>query len=258
MENNIRTSKRGGNTYPNIQLAQPSRSGSSPASPMGFAPSPPIRSPLSGQPINAQFHPAPTSMNPQASSVRSPSITSPNLIVPTPLTSAESHVAPMTPVVPSYLNQQPGPTPPLPSPVIVSPQNVSVPPNQSELLSVPVPVPPPAASLKRDSISDQDVVELTEEPNKKPRLEHSHLEPSPTDSTAGPSPAPLLEPPTEVPTPVSEVQEAMELDGGDEHEGSEDEMIEVGPDGLRLVKDCLEEIFHEPKEDGSVICKLCE
>jgi hypothetical protein len=200
-------------------------------------------------------------MNPQASSVRSPSTTALKLIAPTPLTSAELHMAPMTPVVSSYdtyLNQQPGLTPPLPSPVIVSPQNVTVPSNQPEPLSAPTPVPPPAASLKRDSISDQGVAELTEEPNKKPRLEHSLLEPSPIDSTAGPSLAPLLEPPTEAPTPVSEVQEAMKVDGGDEHEGSEDEMIEVGPDGLRLVKDCLEEIFHEPKEDGSVICKLCE
>ena len=263
MENNIRASKRGGNKYPNMpppQLA-PSRSGSSPASPMGFAPSPPIRSPLSGQPINAQFHSVLTNMNPQASSVRSPSTTSPKSMAPTPLTSAEPHVVPITPVVSSYdtyPNQQPGLTPPLPSPVIVSPQNVSVPSNQSEPLSAPTPVPPPAASLKRDSISDEGVAELTEEPNKKPRLEQSCLEPSPIDSAAGPSPAPLLEPPTEVPTPVSSVQEAMEVDGGGEQEGSEDEMIEIGPDGLRLVKDCLEEIFHEPKEDGSVICKLCE
>lgn len=271
MENNIRVSKRGGNEYPNMlppQPTQPSRSGSSPASPMGSAPSPPIRSPLSGQPINAQFDSAPTNvpkMHPQgpplAPSVRSLSTASPRSVILTPPTSAESNVASMTPAVPpydSYLNQQPGMTPPLLSPVVVSPQNVSGPSNQSEPLSTPTPVPPSAPSLKRNTISDQDVAGLTEEPNKKPRLEHSHLEPSPTDPTAGSSSAPLPKPPMEVSVPVSSVQEAMQVDGGDEHEGSEDEMIEVGPDGLRLVKDCLGEIFYEPKEDGSMICKLCE
>jgi len=264
MENNIRASKRRGNTY-SIMPPQPSHSGSSPASPMGSGASPSIRSPLSGPPINAHFHSAPTSVpnvHPLASSVPSPSTASPTSIIPIPSTSAESHVASMASVVPSYdtyPNQQPGLTPPPPpSPVMASPQNVSGTSNQSEPLPTPTPVPPPAVSLKRGSFSDQGVAELTEEPNKKPRLELSHLEPSPTDPIAGPSPAPLLEPPTEVPTPVSVVQEAMQVDGGDEHEGSEDEMIEVGPDGLRLVKDCLEEIFHEPKEDGSVICKLCE
>jgi len=119
-------------------------------------------------------------------------------------------------------------------------------------------VPLPVASLKRDSISDQDVAGLAEEPNKKPRLEHLYLEPTATEPTAGPSSVPLPEPPTEVPAPVSGVQEAMQVDGEEGHEGSEDDLIEIGPDGLRLVKECLSEIFHEPKEDGSVICKLCE
>ena len=198
--------------------------------------------------------------SPPAPSVRSPETASPKLVIPTPPTNAESHVASMTPAVPpydTYLNQQPEMTPPLLSPTIVSPQNVSGPSNQSEPLSTP-PVPPLAVSLKRNSGSDQGEAGLTEEPNKKPRLERPHLELSPTDPTAGSSSTPLPEPPVEVPVPVSEVQEAMQVDGGDESEGSEDEMIEVGPDGLRLVKDCLGEIFYDPKEDGTVICKLCE
>ena len=258
MENTIRASKRGGNAHPNILLSQPvSSSSSSPASALRSAPSPPIRSPLSIQPTDAQFHPAPTSAHnthpqgpPPASSVRSPSTAS--SVVPTP-TSAESSVASMTLTRPSYDTQQPGLTPPLPSPAINSPRILSGLSNQPGPSSTHTPVPPPAASLKRDSISDQDVAGLAEEPNKKPRLEDSYPEPN-----AGPSSVPLPEPLTEVPAPVSGVQEAMQVDGEEEHEGSEDELIELGPDGLRLVKDCLSEIFHEPKEDGSVICKLCE
>lgn len=260
MENNIRNSKRGGNTYPSglpSHPSYPSRSGSSPASPMGPALSPATRSPLSAQPLNAQFHPPPTSV---PSMHPGPSTASPRSVLPTPPASAESTASSMALTIPpydTYLNQQPGLTPALPSPAI-APQNASGPSNQSEPLSTPAPVPSPGISLKRDSISDQGMAGLTEEPNKKPRLQHCHLEPNPTHPIAGPSSLQLPEPFTEIPAPTSEDQEAMQVDGGDEHEGSEDDLIELGPDGLRLVKDCLAELFHEPKEDGSVICKLCE
>jgi hypothetical protein len=113
--------------------------------------------------------------------------------------------------------------------------------------------------LKRDSTSEQGVEGLTEEPNKKPRLEFSHPEPIPTDPVARSPSVPSQVLSTETPSLASEAQEAMQVDAGDEAEDSGDELIEVGPDGLRLVKDCLAEIFHEPREeDGAVICKLCE
>lgn len=59
-------------------------------------------------------------------------------------------------------------------------------------------------------------------------------------------------------TPISAEASAMNVDEADEDEDEdEEEEVELGPDGLRLVKDCLIHIFGSPVE-GRVTCKLCE
>jgi hypothetical protein len=54
----------------------------------------------------------------------------------------------------------------------------------------------------------------------------------------------------------------MEVDvisGKEEDEESDDGVIEIGPDGLRLEEDCLAALIDEIEEDGDLkVCKLCK
>lgn len=52
-----------------------------------------------------------------------------------------------------------------------------------------------------------------------------------------------------------QAQTAMQVDAPEDDQ--EIEESDIGPDGLRLVKVCLEDLFGEPV-DGRLICKLCE
>ena len=117
----------------------------------------------------------------------------------------------------------------------------------SSVVSQPANVDLPASipqiySLKRDSLTgsegQHDLME--EQLQKRPRLEEPEL----GLATNGPI------------DPVAEVTEdtvQMDVD--------EDEIIEVGPDGLRLVKDCISDLFGEEGEGKGEgegrYCKLC-
>lgn len=57
-------------------------------------------------------------------------------------------------------------------------------------------------------------------------------------------------------TSAPEDQDQMQIDTVEGAEESEEE-VELGPDGLRLVRDCLEQLFGESRV-GQVVCRLCE
>src|SRR6267378_7590250 len=131
-------------SYSNILPAQPTQpppSGSSFNSPvvgMSAAPSPSIESPLSGQPIDTQFHPPPMdspNMHPPLP-VHNQSTISPRPVLPTPPMSAEFSVASMTPRVSPHLSHSPGLTS-QPSPAIVSVAS-----NLPNVVHTPTPIPP--------------------------------------------------------------------------------------------------------------------
>ncbi|CAA7259635.1 unnamed protein product [Cyclocybe aegerita] len=169
---------------------------------------------------------------------------------------------------------------------VVSPAPVVVPsaPPVAPLVPAVVPSdPPPVVSLKRDSISMADGHGREEEAQKKPRLESpvsqpelvqpapSHAEPQtsipppsspaavppassppPPASSPVPAPAEAAQVTTDLPPPAQDDDQEME----DEEEG--EGLVEVGPDGLRLVKDCLEDLFDEDEElPGHRTCRLC-
>ena len=126
-----------------------------------------------------------------------------------------------------------------------SPGAETNPPVKSLTASQPVnnapglPAPYQTNSLKRESPTESEGHQyLMEQLQKKPRLEGSQLEP--TTNT-----------PIEPAADDTENTVQMDID--------EDEDIEVGPDGLRLVKDCISDLFGEEDEGEGEgrYCKLC-
>ncbi|KAF8165478.1 hypothetical protein B0H34DRAFT_671312 [Crassisporium funariophilum] len=96
---------------------------------------------------------------------------------------------------------------------------------------------PENKSLKRNSMTLlESSSNSTEEPQKKARLD----EPNP-ESTGG--------------AVAVASENAMQVDAVEDNESDEEE-VEVGPDGLRLVKDCIAGLFGE-EEGGIRNCKLC-
>ena len=136
------------------------------------------------------------------------------------------------------------------------------------------PSPPPSAvaegnvtstSQKRGSISIAEYDELVNEPQKRPRLQSPTSEmtmlepgpePSPSPSPPPPSTARASVPPAET-AAAEPPQDAMEVDAQDDEEEEEEEE-ELGPDGLRLVKNCLPELFDENEDGTTRTCKICQ
>ncbi len=130
--------------------------------------------------------------------------------------------------------------------------------------------PSPTSSRKRDSICLSDSAVLQGEPEKRPRLTSPKLDTP--DPTVPPQTPLVLDPFAAIPAAPSEPLSATMLDVSMENMQTldtqdfmsteflnienEEEVIEVGPDGLRLVQDCLADIF-EYNKDGLRICKLC-
>ncbi|KAG6869265.1 hypothetical protein C0993_000018 [Termitomyces sp. T159_Od127] len=99
---------------------------------------------------------------------------------------------------------------------------------------------PPIESLKRPSLSISNVEELPTP--KKPRLEEQGDVDGSVELVGD-----IVE------TPVSSAEEDPE-----DSEDDEDEEIRIGPDGLRLVEDCLPALIEDDEENVEMkICKLC-
>jgi hypothetical protein len=117
------------------------------------------------------------------------------------------------------------------SPVASQPVNVA--------LGLSASVPHRVNSLKRDSpIESESHHDVTEQLQKRPRLESSQLELKTNSSIE----------------PIADGTEdtfQMDID--------KDEVVEVGPDGLRLVNDCISDLFGEEGEGEGKgrYCKLC-
>ncbi|KAJ3508652.1 hypothetical protein NLJ89_g5630 [Agrocybe chaxingu] len=174
------------------------------------------------------------------------------------------------------------------APVVV-PSAPSVAPPTSAVVSSDA---PPVASLKRDSFSMVDGHGREEESQKKARLESPVFQPEPVQlapsypepqTSITPPSSPAAVPPTSLPPPppgpsspiLALAEEAPTTTNlppppppppppaQDEDQEMEDEeegegLVEVGPDGLRLVKDCLEELFEEDEDSpGHRMCRLC-
>ena len=92
-------------------------------------------------------------------------------------------------------------------------------------------------SLKRDSPTEfEGQHAVTEQLQKRPRLESPELELTSIEPTAD----------------GTEVTDPMDID--------KDDIVEVGPDGLRLVNDCISDLFGEEgegEEGKGRYCKLC-
>jgi len=127
--------------------------------------------------------------------------------------------------------------------------------------------PSPTSSRKRDSICLSDGAVSEGGPEKRPRLASPKLDTP--DSTASRQAPLVLDPFPAAPSePLSETMldvsmENMQTLNTEDFMSTEmlnmeneEEVIEVGPDGLRLVQDCLADIF-EYNKDGLRICKLC-
>jgi hypothetical protein len=126
-------------------------------------------------------------------------------------------------------------TSPVASPVASQPVNDAL--SFSASIS---PQPQQINSLKRDSSSgSEDQHDLTEQLLKRPRLEIPQLQ-LPTNTQIEPI--------------------ADDTENVDQMDVDEDEAVEVGPDGLRLVDDCISDLFGEEgqgeKGEGRY-CKLC-
>ncbi|KAG5342543.1 hypothetical protein C0989_000671 [Termitomyces sp. Mn162] len=112
---------------------------------------------------------------------------------------------------------------------VVTPMNPTI----DNPSSVTIVSTPPIESLKRPSLEELPIP-------KKPRLEE--------ENNADRSVEPDVE---TVESPVNSVRE-------ENSENSEDEEIQVGPDGLRLVEDCLPALIEDDEENAEMkTCKLC-
>lgn len=119
---------------------------------------------------------------------------------------------------------------PVASPVASQPVN--------DALGFPASISPQQVNpLKRDSSSGfEDQHDLTEQLQKRPRLESPQIQ-LPTNTQIEPA------------ADGTENIDQMDVD--------EDEAVEVGPDGLRLVDDCISDLFGEEGEGERRYCKLC-
>ena len=110
--------------------------------------------------------------------------------------------------------------------------------------------------LKREAISAEQDTQIGE-PNKKPRLDSSDMEMS---TSLSPSTGPFLNPTLDVidiPA-VPSIQSTVSSSGQTVDEGEEEEeIVEIGPDGLRIVEDILEQVYGENRR-GEVICWFCK
>lgn len=96
---------------------------------------------------------------------------------------------------------------------------------------------PPIESLKRPGLITPDVEELPTP--KKPRLE----ERMDVDGSV---------------EPAVDTKELPVASAEEDPEDSEDEEVRVGPDGLRLVEDCLAALIGDDEENAEMkVCKLC-
>lgn len=122
---------------------------------------------------------------------------------------------------------------PVASPVASQPVNAAL------GLSASIP-PDQVNSLKRDSPTESESHhDVTEQLQKRPRLESPQLE-----LKTSPSIEPIAD--------DTEDTDQMDID--------KDEVVEVGPDGLRLVNDCISDLFGEEgegEEGKGRYCKLC-
>ena len=108
-------------------------------------------------------------------------------------------------------------------------------------IGLPASIPPQQMnSLKRDSpAGSEDHHELTERLQKRPRLEAPRLQLTITN------------------TPIEPVANSTENNVQTDID-DEDEPIEVGPDGLRLLEDCISDLFGDEGGNGEGrYCKLC-
>ncbi|KJA29919.1 hypothetical protein HYPSUDRAFT_196225 [Hypholoma sublateritium FD-334 SS-4] len=94
------------------------------------------------------------------------------------------------------------------------------------------------------------------EPNKKPRLHSSDMELStPLSPSATPS---AISTPNVLEGPaVSLIQSTANSSEQTVDEEEEEEVVEIGPDGLRLVEDILEQVYGENRR-GEVVCWFCK
>ncbi|KAF9478174.1 hypothetical protein BDN70DRAFT_65412 [Pholiota conissans] len=105
--------------------------------------------------------------------------------------------------------------------------------------------------LKRESMSMD--IDVPNGSNKKPRVQSPGI-----DLNTPPPPSPSVPPPSalselsmsEAPSAVPDGQAVVEED-------DDDEVVEVGPDGLRLVEDILEQVYGENRR-GEVVCWFCQ
>jgi hypothetical protein len=118
------------------------------------------------------------------------------------------------------------------------------------------PIPHPRTMhLKRESMSvDSD---LPSESHKKPRLESSIM-----DQNTPPPPSPSVPPSTTeqdilTEATISETNPTHAPEQLAEEDDDEEEIVEVGPDGLRLVEDILEQVYGENRR-GEVFCWFCK
>ncbi|KAF8969508.1 hypothetical protein BDZ97DRAFT_2072501 [Flammula alnicola] len=253
------------NQHANVELPPTPLSASSVFAPPPFSSSTknyPSRSVLPTPPTTAEYpaQPAiviPTTVSPNDTYLNPRSTMQvPSKVVPSPTPSGFPYAPHPTHTV------QEGETPKTPTPVPYRSGNDA----SSSSSASPAPHPRPTP-LKRESVSLSDGLgEWTEESNKKPRLEEpasgqNTPGPSSTFPSLSPSPADVKPPPAEA---ASQVQVEMQVDSGvpgsqegEQEEHEEDEVIEVGPDGLRLVEDILEQIYGEDRR-GEVTCYFCK
>ncbi|KAG6821632.1 hypothetical protein H0H93_000141 [Arthromyces matolae] len=119
--------------------------------------------------------------------------------------------------------------------------------NEGDALPIAIVSSPPTASLKRPSLSPSNVDEL-------PSAKKARVDSDVVNDTkhAGQSPK-AGHSPAEVAVEEGELEEVEE-----EEEDSEEEEIRVGPDGLRLVEDCLPALIEDDEESEELkTCKLC-
>lgn len=145
----------------------------------------------------------------------------------------------------------------------------------ADMLGAPIP-------MKRESsISVAELRQMSEEqPRKRMRVDTESRSPateppSQLQPVATPAVSPAAPPPVASPAAIVVKGEIMDdvpmsfnsgYGDGDVQMGNEDEVIvieeeEVGPDGLRLVSNCLPDVYDTvSNEDGSIsnTCKLCQ
>lgn len=207
------------------------------------------------RPQSSGQHVSPTTISPNETLVNPP----PSLIAPTP--TFPTNVAAMM--------SQPNRSSPSNTPTITrSPQGceyvdapVSILPNlhhsnigkPNSNSASPIPH-PRAMHLKRESMSvDSD---LSNESHKKPRLG------SPIIDRCTPLPSPSVPPSTagrdiSTEATISETNPTHAPEQFAEEDDDEEEIVEVGPDGLRLVEDILEQVYGENR-CAEVLCWFCK